>query len=133
MSASTDNRVYLEWLRAWTEEDKKVLLLLIGFDLAIVSLVLSEKLFSAQPKSALVACAVVSFLASAGFLYQYYHALHMALRGLLPSVLSDSISDVEQLFADVWKRNRGWFRLGHFFLGLGLLLLLLAYVRLIAS
>ena len=131
MSSSTGNKAFFDWLRAWAEEDKKVILLLIGFDLAIVSLVLSEKLFSSEPKSVIVACAVFSFMASAGCLYHYFHALHMAIRALLPSVLNDDIAQVEPLFFGVWSKNKWWFRAGYALLATGLVLLFIAYVHVI--
>ena len=127
------SKAYFEWLRQWTEEDKKVVLLLIGFDLAVASLVLSEKLFSPERKSLLVAAAVLSLMVSAGCLFKYFHALHMALRALLPSILTGDTNLVDPVFFAVWQRNKTWFRLGYGLTAVGLGLLFIAYLKLVLS
>jgi hypothetical protein len=132
MTDQTNTKAYFEWLRLWTEEDKKVVLLLIGLDLAVVSLVLSEKLFGSEPRSALVAAAIFSFLISAGCLFKYFHALHMALRALLPLIITNDISQVEPTFFKVWKGNKAWFRAGYCLVAVGFGFLVIAYLKIIS-
>lgn len=131
--ANKTTEAYFEWLRKWAEEDKKVVLLLIGFNLAIVSLVLSEKLFSAQPKSVLVAGAVVLFMSAAAFLYRYFHALHIAIRQILPMLLDEDTTAAANTFEAVWKKTKWWFRIGTACTAGGLILLLAAYINLLAA
>lgn len=120
---------YLEWMRAWTEEDKKVVLLLIGFDLATVSLVLSEKIFNLQPKSWLVATAVLCLIVSAVCLYEYFHALHRAVRQMLPLVLSGGVTEADEIFNKVAHKYLIYFWVGYILIPIGLIVLLAEYAR----
>lgn len=122
-----DKAAYLEWIKSWTEEDKKVVLLLIAFDLGTISLILSGKTGSGSPTPTLRGLGLICLLVSAGSYYLYFHRLHLVLRGLRPGGEPLSPESVDKRFTDVWRTNRIWFRCGGFlmFLGLGLLIVAL--------
>ena|SRR5260370_10770967 len=61
-----DKTAYLEWIKSWTEEDKKVVLLLIAFDLGTISLILSGKTGAGSPMPTLRGLGLVCLLVSAG-------------------------------------------------------------------
>ncbi len=67
----------------------------------------------------------------AGCLFKYFHALHMAIKALLPSVLNNDIAQVDPLFSNIWLKNKWWFRIGYSMIAIGLILLLMAYIRII--
>jgi hypothetical protein len=124
-----DKAAYLEWVKSWTEEDKKVVLLLIAFDLGTISLLLSGKTGIGPPIFALRGLGLVCLLGSAGFYYLYFHRLHLFLRGLCPRGDPLSPEQIDERLARVWRTNRIWFRFGGGLMFLGLFSLIIALWR----
>ena len=113
---------HVKALIAWNEGDQKVVLMWIVFDLAIISLTLSEKLFNS--KSWLVAIGLFSFLGSAVFLNLYHHKGHLAGRELAGCLAVGATNDPGVLLENLWKKNKAQFRIGIGLMLLGILLLL---------
>lgn len=122
-----DNKAaYLEWVRSWTEEDKKAVLLLAAFDLGTISLILSGKTGVGSVMPSLRGLGLICLLLSAGSYYLYFHRLHLVLHDLCPRGEPLSPESVDELFTGAWRANRIWFRCGYVLMFLGLISLIVA-------
>lgn len=117
---------YVAGLRAWADEDKKVVLLWITFDLASVALILTGKVFIVG-SSPLVAIGVVLLVFSAILYFAYYHDLHMTTRELNKYYLSLKCDDALNTVRSAWWKNSRIFKLGTICLILGILALTFKY------
>lgn len=120
---------YINGLKAWVEEDKKVILLGIGFDLAAISLIISNKVPGAlNPNSILIALGMLSLLFSAYFLFVYYHGLHLAVREIHRQLKTLNIYNAENALDKLWKERSLKFHIGLALLYLGVIIFIAQYI-----
>lgn len=125
----TRKKEYIAGLKSWADEDKKVVLLWIAFDLAIVSLTLSEKIFDdASNRSPVVGIGVLSFLLSVILFFVYYHDLHMAIRSMNEHLLDLNCDQALHKIRTTWIRNSRIFDVASGLLVLGFVAFVVRYV-----
>jgi hypothetical protein len=112
--------------RSWVDSEKQFVFLIIAFNLAISSLVLSEKVFASE-KSIWIGASVLLFLGSAGLYYWYYHTLHMAVREVLFTLETLDVKRAKDAQKEPWNRCKHAANTGAVFTLVGLLLLVWRY------
>lgn len=117
---------FINGFRSWVDSEKQFVFLIIAFNLAISSLVLSEKVFASE-KSLWIGVAVLLFLGSAGLYYWYYHTLHMAVREVLFTLEALDVEKAKQAQSEPWNRCKYAANIGAAFTLIGLLLLVWRY------
>lgn len=117
---------FINGFRSWVDSEKQFVFLIIAFNLAISSLVLSEKVFASE-KSVWIGTAVLLFLGSAGLYYWYYHTLHMAVRKVLFTLETLDVEKAKRAQAEPWNRCKHAANIGAVLTLVGLLLLVWRY------
>ena len=110
-------------------EDKKSVLLYVVFDFAVVSLVLSEKIFESVPNNApIVAAGMIMLLASAAFFFNYYRKMHLACFELAEQLLNLNTERAKLIPKEVWDRHKIGYIVGYIVRIAGLAVLIYAFV-----
>ena len=79
----------------------------MGFNLAVVSLVLSEKVFAKVATRKALVVAGLLFLMSSDFLFfDYYRKTHLATFPLAKTILTSDVTRAEEIRAAVWANTR---------------------------
>jgi hypothetical protein len=129
MANENDQKLaYIEGLKTWAEEDKKVVFLWIAFDLAAVVFLLSDKVaqeFTNSPDTAIG----LSCLAMNALLYfRYYHSLHRTILNVNSKLLDLNVDGAKKMVDAAWQRNASWFTAGSVFLVAGIALLVVQHL-----
>lgn len=120
---------YIKALIDLAEEDKKSVLLYVAFDLSVVSLTLSEKVFQgAQAHSLVVAAGLVLLLLSATLFFHYYRTRHLATFALVEQLLTLDVQAARQIPKDNWRRQKVAYRIGYSVRAAGIAVLIAAYL-----
>lgn len=120
---------YITALLSVIDEDKKSVLLYVAFDLAVVSLTLSEKIFQSPPKnSPIVAAGLILLLISAALFFNYYRKMHLASFEIVDQILTLDTDRARQLPTKVWNRHRSGYKVGYVVRVLALATLIFAFV-----
>lgn len=120
---------YIKSLLAVTEEDKKSVLLYVAFDLAVVSLTLSEKLLpGAGTRSPLTVTGLILLLLSAFLFFDYYRKIHLSSFALAKTLLDLNVANAEKLTKHVWQEHKARYFVGYLIRLLGVALLMVAYL-----
>jgi len=120
---------YIKTLLSLLEEDKKSVLLYVAFDLAVVSLTLSEKLLQGPTsKSPFVAAGLCLLLASAAMFFNYYRKLHLSTFRLADVLLTLDTAAARQIPEQVWREHKPGYRVGYVVRLLGLAVLIATYL-----
>ena len=120
---------YIKGLLSIVNEDKKSVLLYVAFDFAVVSLILSNKIFEVNPNNVnIVTIGLVTLLISAVLFFNYYRKMHLACFELAKQLLNLNVERAEQIPKEVWRYNKMKYRLGHLALYIGLVILIISYV-----
>jgi hypothetical protein len=121
---------YIKSLLAITEEDKKSVLLYVVFDLAVVSLTLSEKVLQPSAKHAwLTVTGLVLLLISAFLFFNYYRKIHLSSFGLAKMLLELDTVKAEGMTKHVWQEHKSGYVIGYVVRLVGLVVLIVAYMR----
>jgi len=116
---------YIKELLSVVNEDKKSVLLYVAFDLAVVSLVLSEKLFQGpEDNSRYVVLGLICLLISAFFFFNYYRKMHLACFELAEQLLSMNTDEAKKIPSRIWAQHKLGYQVGYAIriFGLGTLL-----------
>ncbi len=120
---------YIKTLLSVVEEDKKAVLLYVAFDLAVVSLTLSEKLLpdkgGHQP---FIALGLALLLIAAGLFFEYYRKMHLATFSIADCLLTLRTARAREIPKEVWKTHRTGYIAAYIIQLLGLALLIACYV-----
>jgi len=120
---------YIKELLSVVNEDKKSVLLYVAFDFAVVSLVLSNKIFESDPKNAnIVAAGLVILLSSAALFFNYYRKMHLACFELAKQLLCLNAEKAEQIPKEVWNKHKNGYIIGYIARAVGLGILIYAYI-----
>lgn len=122
-------REYIKGLLSVIDEDKKSALLYVAFDLAVVSLTLSEKIFQSPPKnSPIVASGLILLLISAALFFSYYRKMHLASFEMVDQILTLDTAKARQIPGEVWSKNRVGYSVGYGVRVVALTVLIFAFV-----
>lgn len=120
---------YIKAILAVVEEDKKAVLLYVVFDLAVVSLTLSEKIFhSPDIKSPFVALGLCLLLAAAAFFFNYFRKMHLATFSIVDCLLELRTECAKGIPKEVWAKHREGYVAAYVLQAAGLVVLLTTYV-----
>lgn len=120
---------YIKELLSVVNEDKKSVLLYVAFDFAVVSLILSKKIFESSPENAnVVAIGLVILLSSAALFFNYYRKMHLACFELAKQLLTLDEKRAEQIPTEVWGKHKYGYIVGYVARIVGLALLIYAYI-----
>src|SRR6202040_2693797 len=97
-TSDTDlKKKYIKSRLSLMEEDKKSVLLYVAFNLALVSLVLSEKVFAKVATcKALVVAGLLFLMSSAFLLFDYCRNTHLATFPLAKTILTLDVTRAEE-------------------------------------
>ena len=122
-------REYIKGLLSVIDEDKKSVLLYVAFDLAVVSLTLSEKIFQSPPKnSPIVASGLILLLISAALFFNYYRKMHLASFEMVDQILTLDTAKARQIPGEVWSKHRIGYWVGYVVRLVALTVLICAFV-----
>lgn len=120
---------YIKTLLSIVEEDKKAILLYVAFDLAVVSLTLSEKLLQDKGgREPFIALGLGFLLLAAGLFFSYFRKMHLAtfeIADCLPLLQTTKARDIPR---EVWKKHKARYIAAYVVQLLGLALLIACYV-----
>ncbi len=120
---------YIKELLAVIDEDKKSVLLYVAFDLAVVSLTLSEKIFeTAPPNSPVIASGLILLLFSAALFFNYYRKMHLASFAVVDQLLTLDTTKARQIPAEVWRKHQAGYIVGYIVRIVGLAVLISRFV-----
>jgi hypothetical protein len=120
---------YIKGLLSVMDEDKKSVLLYVAFDLAVVSLTLSEKIFQSPPKnSSIVASGLILLLISAFLFFNYYRKMHLASFAMVDQILTLDTARARQIPSEVWSRHKTGYKVGYVSRVAGLAALITAFL-----
>ncbi len=120
---------YIKAIISVADEDKKSVLLYVAFDLAVISLTLSEKIFQATgPKSAYVAAGLCLLLASAGLFFNHYRKIHLSIFRIVDELLTKNTSRAREIPTETWEKHKLGYIVGYCARLLGIALLVAAYL-----
>ena len=120
---------YIKGLLSVIDEDKKSVLLYVAFDLAVVSLTLSEKIFHSPPKnSPIVAVGLILLLISAALFFNYYRKMHLASFKLVEQILALDTAKAKKIPGEVWDTHHMGYQIGYVVRVIALLVLICAFV-----
>ncbi|MCP4340697.1 MAG: hypothetical protein GY799_17875 [Desulfobulbaceae bacterium] len=120
---------YIKELLSVIDEDKKSVLLYVAFDLAVVSLTLSEKIFQSPSKnSPIVALGLILLLISAAFFFNYYRKMHLASFAMVDQILTLDTTKARQIPSEVWSNHKIGYMFGYVMRVLGLAVLIGAFL-----
>jgi hypothetical protein len=123
-------RIYIQAIISVVEEDKRSVLLYVAFDLAVVSLTLSEKILqSTTAKSPYVAAGLCLLLASAGLFFNYYRKVHLSTFAIADQLLSLDTAKARSIPAATWEQHKLCYLIGFFVRLFGLSVLIVAYLK----
>ncbi len=123
------NKDYIQTLLGIVEEDKKAVLLYVVFDLAVVSLTLSEKLL--QDKGGhqpFIALGLGLLLIAAALFFNYFRKMHLATFEIAECLLTLDTARARELPKNVWKDHKAGYCAAYIIQLLGLALLIACYV-----
>ncbi len=122
-------REYIKELLSVIDEDKKSVLLYVAFDLAVVSLTLSEKIFQSPAKnSPIVALGLILLLISAALFFTYYRKMHLASFAMVDQILTLDTTRARQIPDEVWSKHKTGYIFGYVMRVLALAVLLSAFL-----
>ncbi len=120
---------YIKTLLSIVEEDKKAVLLYVAFDLAVVSLTLSEKLLpdkgGHQP---FIAFGLGLLLIAAALFFDYFRKMHLATFEIADCLQPLDTARAREIPKDVWKKHKTGYIAAYVIQLLGLALLIACYV-----
>lgn len=120
---------YIKGILSVIDEDKKSVLLYVAFDLAVVSLTLSEKIFQSPPgNSPIVAAGLILLLVSAALFFNYYRKMHLASFKLVDQILTLDTAKAKKIPGEVWDRHQMGYKIGYVVRVIALLVLIWAFV-----
>lgn len=120
---------YIKGLLSVIDEDKKSVLLYVAFDLAVVSLTLSEKIFQSPPgNSPIVAAGLILLLISAALFFNYYRKMHLASFNLVDQILTLDTAKAKKIPGEVWDAHHMGYKIGYVIRVIALLVLIGAFV-----
>lgn len=120
---------YIKGLLSVIDEDKKSVLLYVAFDLAVVSLTLSEKIFQSPPgNSPIVAAGLILLLISAALFFNYYRKMHLASFKLVDQILTLNTAKAKKIPGEVWDTHHMGYKIGYVVRVIALLVLIWAFV-----
>ncbi|WP_394787210.1 hypothetical protein [Rhodoferax sp.] len=119
------NKDYIKAIISVVEEDKKSILLYVAFDLAVVSLTLSDKLLrGATSKSPFIAAGLCLLLSSAGLFFNHYRKVHLSTFEIVDQLLTLDTQRARAISTQTWKKHQFGYRLGYVIRLLGIATLL---------
>ncbi len=119
---------YIIQMRNWNEEDKKIIFLLIAFDLSIIFVTLSKKIFGTNThKSPLVFIGIVCLLIGVGLFYTYYHRRHQISKDIIKTLKCLSIDKADNLSEQAWESNKKVFRAAYILSLIGIILFFIEF------
>jgi hypothetical protein len=122
-------REYIKSIMTVVEEDKKSVLLYVAFDLSVVSLTLSGKIFNTTTyKSPIVAAGLCLLLVSAALFFNYYRKVHLSTFLIADQLLKLNVKKARAIPTETWERHRFGYRIGYVVRLLGLAVLIAAFV-----
>ena len=123
-------QAYIKTLLGLQEEDNKSVLLYVAFDLAVVSLTLSEKLLqnAASAVRYLIVAGLCLLLASAALFFNYYRKMHLSRFKVADSLLTLDIAQARNIPVQIWKKHQLGYKMGYGLRIVGLALLFAAYL-----
>lgn len=105
---------YIKTLLSLQEEDNKSVLMYVAFDLAIVSLTLSEKLLQSSPSnSPFIAAGLCLLLVSAGLFFNYYRKMHLSRFTVADALLTLDTAKAREVPAQVWNDHKAGYKAGY--------------------
>ena len=120
---------YIKTLLSLQEEDNKSVLLYVAFDLAVVSLTLSEKLFqSTTSKTPFVAFGMLLLLVSAALFFNYYRKMHLSRFKVADALLKLDTAEARGIPSQVWKDHNIGYRIGYVVRLAGISVLIATYL-----
>ena len=120
---------YIKAIISVADEDKKSVLLYVAFDLAVVSLTLSEKIFQATgSKSTFVATGLCLLLVSAGFFFNHYRKIHLSIFRIVDELLTKNTSRAREIPRETWEKHKVGYIFGYCTRLLGIAFLVAAYL-----
>ncbi len=120
---------YIKKLLSIIHEDKKSVLLYVAFDLSVVSLTLSERIFQSPPKnSPFVASGLILLLISAAFFFNYYRKMHLASFAMVDQILTLDTTRARQIPGEVWSKHKIGYKVGYVVRVVGLAVLIGAFI-----
>lgn len=123
---------YIKTILSLQEEDNKSVLLYVAFDLAVVSLTLSEKLFqSPGPGSPFVAAGLCLLLISAALFFNYYRKMHLSSFRVADALLELDTARAREIPTEVWNNHKTGYQVGYTVRLLGLAVLIATYLSLV--
>nr|WP_320010573.1 hypothetical protein [uncultured Desulfobulbus sp.] len=123
-------QAYIKTLLSLQEEDNKSVLLYVAFDLAVVSLTLSEKLLQNATSDVryVIATGLCLLLASAALFFNYYRKMHLSRFKVADTLLTLDILQARNIPVQIWEKHKIGYQVGYGLRLAGLALLLAAYL-----
>ena len=123
-------QAYIKTLLGLQEEDNKSVLLYVAFDLAVVSLTLSEKLLQNATSDVryVIATGLCLLLASAALFFNYYRKMHLSRFKVADTLLTLDILQARNIPVQIWEKHKIGYQVGYGLRLAGLALLLAAYL-----
>lgn len=129
MSKEELRKEYIKSILSVVEADQKSVLLYVAFDLAVISLMLSEKVFQgSSSKSLFVAGGLLLLLISASLFFDYYRKMHLSTFSIVDQLLSLNTRRARRIPNAVWQKHKIGYQLGYVVRLLGVAVLIAAYV-----
>lgn len=120
---------YINAIISVVEEDKKSVLLYVAFDLAVVSLTLSEKLLQGSTvKSPFVAMALCLLLVSAALFFNHYRKIHLSTFEIVDQLLTLDTKKARSIPSDTWQKHKTGYQVGYVVQLAGLTILIATYL-----
>ena len=120
---------YIKTLLSLQEEDNRSVLLYVAFDLAVVSLTLSEKLFQGPAsRSAFIAAGLCLLLISAALFFNYYRKMHLSRFRVADALLTLDTAGARDILTEVWKNHKTGYQVGYAVRLVGLAILIITYL-----
>lgn len=120
---------YIKTLLSIVEEDKKAILLYVAFDLAVVSLTLSEKLLQDKGgREPFIAFGLGLLLIAAALFFSYFRKMHLATFEIANCLLTLDTARAREIPKDVWTEHKTGYIAAYVVQLLGLALLIACYV-----
>lgn len=121
---------YIKSMLSLMEEDKKSVLLYVAFDLAVISLVISEKILTVENFfRPVVVVGLVYLLISVSLFFAYYRKMNLAAFPVTRTLLTLDVAKADAIRAEAWAKNKFKYWVAHLSMGLGIALLLAALIK----